>query len=233
MPLELSDVVRMIPIEADFRARMTGSIDFGFSYLLAGNTQTYTLGAAGVHRSRNYLSRGSISSWLSARDEAERQTRNDLALDTRRLLARRWHAAALFEVEQSKRLELDVRLLAGGGVGRTVVQSNLTALTVQGGLDYAQERYAGAESTDHAAEAVAGAEWDWFPDGATDARVEASTYVSLARKRTRFELDAQVRRDLFGSIYWAVNLFENFDSDPPGGRERSDFGLSFALGWGF
>lgn len=232
-PIELRDIVRMVPIEADFRARMTGSIDFGLSYMLAGNARTYTLGTAAVHRSRNYLSRGSVSSWLAARDDAEQQIRNDVALDSRRLLARRWHAVALLEAQQSKRLELDLRLLAGGGAGRTLVQSNLTALTVQGGFDYAQERYAGAEAIDHAAEVFGRVEWDWFPDGTTDAYLKGTTYVSLARQRTRLALDAHVRRDVFGSIYWAVNLFENFDSDPPGGRQRSDFGVAFGIGWGF
>jgi len=34
-------------------------------------------------------------------------------------------------------------------------------------------------------------------------------------------------------MYWSFNLYENFDGSPPDDRPRSDFGLSFALGWTF
>jgi hypothetical protein len=34
-------------------------------------------------------------------------------------------------------------------------------------------------------------------------------------------------------MYWAFNIHEKFDSDPPDDRPRSDLGLSFSLGWTF
>jgi len=42
-----------------------------------------------------------------------------------------------------------------------------------------------------------------------------------------------VRHDIFGNMYWAFNIHEKFDSDPPDDSPRSDFGLSLSLGWTF
>jgi hypothetical protein len=53
------------------------------------------------------------------------------------------------------------------------------------------------------------------------------------RQRGRLEIDGNVRHDIFGNMYWAFNIHEKFDSDPPDDRPRSDLGLSFSLGWTF
>jgi hypothetical protein len=79
-----------------------------------------------------------------------------------------------------------------------------------------------------------GVEWHWFEiGGSTEASVNATTFVSLARARGRFELDASLRRELFWDLYWSANVFESFDGNPPDDRPRSDLGLSFTVGWTF
>ena len=115
-----------------------------------------------------------------------------------------------------------------------MVQSNRMILSVEGGLDYDGESYGGEDSTDHSAELFAGVDWDYFsPTWATDATVAATTFISLERQRVRLDVDAKLRRDIFWSMYWSVNVFDAFDSDPPGDRARSNLGLSFTLGWTF
>ena len=235
-PIAVGEFVWIVPIEDGFRGRTTGSIDFGLSFTNAQDARDYTLNAAAIHRSRShaYETQVRFDSWLSARDDAERLTRNDLGVDVRRRLRERWFAVAKFQAQQDEPLELDVRLLAGGGVGRTLVQSNRTRLSVQGGLDYDAEQYGDIDSFDHSAELFAGADWDWFETGsALEAAIEATTFISLNRQRARLQLDGTLRRDVFWSMYWALNVLERFDSDPPGDRPRSDLGVSFTLGWTF
>jgi hypothetical protein len=235
-PIDIEEFVWISPIEAGFRGRTTGSIDFGLNFTNAHDARTYTLSAEALHRSpaHAYETQVTFSSWLSARDDAERLTRNDVAVDVRRRLPQRWFAVAKFGAQQDEPLDLDVRLIAGGGAGRTLVRSNHTRLSVQGGLDYDGEQYASAGSFDHSVEAFAGVDWDWFAIGVdTKAAIVATTFISLERQRARLELDGTLRRDVFWSMYWALNISESFDSDPPGDRPRSDLGLAFSLGWSF
>ncbi|HEY8548385.1 MAG TPA: DUF481 domain-containing protein [Vicinamibacterales bacterium] len=234
-PIEMSDVVTIVPVEDTFRARMTGSIDFGLTFSNARDTTTYTLNGTADYRSPGhaYDTRASLSSWLSAQEGAPTLTRNDVAVDLRRGLADRWFALAHGTVQQDDPLELDLRVLLGGGIGRRIVQSNRTRVVAFGGLVWNAENYTGID-TDHSAEAAGGVEWDWFEiGGVTEAMVSATTYISLARERVRLEVDASVRRDLLWDLYWAFNLFESFDGDPPNDRPRSDLGLSVTVGWAF
>ena len=233
-PFDLNAVIRMTPIGTSFLARTSGSIDFGASFTKADGARSYTLDVDAANRTRSYETILDFDSWLQRRDDIDTLTRNDLQLDVRRLLPHRWYALAKFSLQEDDELDLDWRVLAGGGVGRRLVQSNRMLLSVEGGLDYAGESYASEDSTDHSAELFAGVDWDYFsPNWATDTTVVAATYISLERQRARLEIDAQLRRDIFWSLYWAVNIFESFDSDPPGDRERSNLGLSFTVGWSF
>lgn len=237
-PIVMGDIVRIAPIEATFRMRLTGAADFGLTYSHVDAELTYALNSAFLHRTRSYETRVSFDSWLSRQDDADRQTRNDLVVDVRRLLPERWFALALVEAQQDQDMDLDLRLVAGGGVGRTVVQSNRTRLALKGGVNYDGEQYAEADSIDHSVELFGGVEWGWFQfAGFTQALVDSTTYVSLERHRVRVELDADIRRIVYWNpawnVFWAANLFESFDSDPQADRKRSDLGVSFALGFGF
>ena len=232
--IDMKEVIRLTPVAANFRARTSGSIDFGVNFTKADGARSYTLDLDATNRTRLYETVVDFDSWLQRRDDTDTLTRNDLQLDVRRMLSGRWYAVAKFAFQEDDELDLDWRVLAGGGVGRRLIQSNRMLLSLEGGLDYDGESYASEDTTDHSAELFAGVDWDYFsPTWATETRVVAATYISLERQRARLDVDAQLRRDIFWDLYWAVNIFESFDSDPPGDRERSNLGLSFTVGWSF
>jgi hypothetical protein len=234
--LDVHEIVGIIPVESGFRGRTTGSIDFGVNFANPDNAWTYTLDAEALHRSRThtYETQTSFNSWLSARDNSDRLTRNDLNVDVRRRLSNRWFGLATGALQQDEPLDLNVRLVLGGGVGRRLVQSNATVFSLEGGLDYAGEDYNSGEPFDHSLEAFGGLHWDYFPAGSDlIASLDARTFISLARQRARLQIDGSVRHDIFWDMYWAFNIHERFDSDPPDDRPRSGLGLSFSLGWAF
>lgn len=229
--LDRDRIVRITPVAAAFRERTTGFIDLGFDFLSAGDEIDLTLNGEAGHRSRNYLTHASLSSLVRRRDGETEQRRNHLELGTRRFLRDRWFVLAEVAAEEDEELDLDSRFLLAGGLGRALVQSNRTVLSVYGGLDYALEDYSGISGSDDYAEVLAAVEWDWFEvDGRTELLTEATTYFSLARSRTRVDLTASLRRNLFRNFYWSLNLFESYDSDPPADFEHSDFGLSLTFG---
>jgi len=234
--LDAREIIGIVPVEHGFRARTTGSLDFGLNWTHAQNARTYTLTGEAKHRSQGHAWENvfGFDSWLSARDDADRLTRNSATLDLRRRFSNRWFAVAKFKGQQDEDLELEGRFLAGGGVGRKLVHTLSTRLFVEGGLDYDAEKYQGDAAYDHGTEAFLGGQWDWNePGSSTDVKVNATAFFSLDENRTRVDFDASVRRDIFWSMYWSVNVFDNFDSNPPGDRPRSSFGVAFALGWSF
>lgn len=78
---------------------------------------------------------------------------------------------------------------------------------------------------------LAGLEWDWFElGGRTDLTTNARTYFSLDRSRVRVTLDSSLRRFIVRPVFWSLNLYESYDSDPLADLEKSDFGVTVTIG---
>jgi hypothetical protein len=233
--IRMSDVIRMQPHAATFRARTSGDIDLGFDFLTAHDEIDWTLNASVEHRTKKYLSELSVSSLIRRHDDETTQQRNHLELESRRLLRERWFAVGLLEAEEDAELDLDLRVLVGAAMGRTVVQSNRTALAMYAGVDLSHEEYAGgADYDDQVAELLAAVQWEWFEVGGdVDAVIEATAYVSPDDGRRRLQLESSLRRSLIRDYYWSLNLYESYNSDPPPGLEKSDLGISFTIGRSF
>jgi putative salt-induced outer membrane protein YdiY len=236
MPIDFKDVVWITPISDGFRARTTGSIDFGLEWVHAENARSYTLNAEANHRSADhaYETKAAYESYLAARDNAERLTRNDGRVDVERRLVNRWFVFGKFQGQQDQQLQLDARFIAGGGIGRRLAQTNRGYLSLRGGFNYDGERYSEVGEFDHSGEALAGLDFDWFEPGSSlEATLDANAFFNLSRTRFRAEWNASVRKDVFWDLYWAVNFFSSHDSDPPEDTPHRNLGLSITLGWTF
>ncbi len=229
--VEMKDVIRITWIGASIRERTSASLALGFDFLSAGDAVDWTFDGEVEHRTRYYLTEASLDSLVRKQNHETTQRRTDFEIATRRFLPDRWFVLGRFEARDDQELGLDSRLLAGGAVGATLVQSNRTVLALYGGLDYMLEDYSGIRGTDGSVEALGALEWDWFEIGAdTELDTRATVYRSFDRSRARVEFDGSLRRNIFRNFFWSLNLFESYDSDPPPGFEHSDFGLTLAVG---
>lgn len=233
--VEMKDVRRIFPISAGFLGQTTGSLAFGFGLSSPPDvTTSYILDGGLTHRGDTWLTKATLDSLLDRNNGTVVQTRNFLDLDTQRLLPERWFALGTFQLQNDKFLSLNVRLVAGGGLGRTVVHAAQTNLQLFGGLDYNGERYADPFTRNNSPEALAGINWDWFPAGIrADLDTTARTYVSLNQSRVRLEVNSELKDYVFRKFFWSLDVFESFDSNPGGNRKQSDFGTDMTVGWEF
>jgi hypothetical protein len=227
------DVVRISPITSPAEG-ISGSVDLGAEFLSASDELDIMLNAELEKRTRNYRTTLMIDSVLSEIDNETEQRRNYLELVSRRLLGNRWFAVGRLDVEENRALDLDSRALIGAGGGRELNRSNRAVLALYGGLDYARERLRDTDATDGIPEAFASLEWSWFEVGGdVEVSTHATTFFDLDESRRRVELDLSFRRTIIGNMYWSVNVYESYNSDPPEGVDNSDLGLAFALGRSF
>jgi hypothetical protein len=233
--LPMGDIVRISPIGDTFWGRLEGALDAGFSFTQANVQTQWTLHSTVSYRSRWWLSQLDADSALTSREDADRQTRNTLSLQTQRFLHLLWSVVGFAQFQQNEELSLDLRSALGLGILKILSQSNTMRLSALGGAAYTREQYASAED-ENVAEAVAGLRWEWFTfDGRStnlDARV-LSFYALSDAGRVRLEVNASFKSDIVGDLYWSINLFDSYNSDPPAGRKRNDFGVSAAVGWSF
>jgi Protein of unknown function, DUF481 len=228
-------VVRLLPTTTPFPQSVRGDVAFGFSLSAPPQvTTSYELESNVNHRTRNYETFADFESLLERSSGTNLQTRNFFNIDPRRLLTEHWFAMALLQVQQDHFLTLDHRVVLGGGGGRTLIANQQTRFSLFGGFNYNGEGYSSPSTSDNTGEAFVGVRWDFFPQSTTvDLDTRAETFISLQRARARLEVDSELRDYVFRRLFWGLEVFESFDSDPGGTRNQSDFGATINLGWRF
>jgi len=231
-----SDVIRIIPADPAFWKRIEGSIDFGLSYT-SGNDQYQTqLTATTTYRTGDHSFTTSIDSAFSGQPEADSTARNQFTFDYRKQLTPRFYAGGLFDLLQSDQQSLKLRTSIGGLIGRNMVQTEQTRLSIFGGIVGTREHYSTpiAQPTSINADALAGVDFSTFRFKTTDIRSRFSLFPSLTTPgRMRLQATSDLHIKIVKDLYWGFHVYENFDSKPPVRADKNELGVSTSLGWKF
>lgn len=233
--IDMGHVIRITPLEASFWQRLDGNVDLGFSFNKADLETRWTLNGQADYRSRNYEGTATLASQLTLREDTDKLSRNTLSLAGRRLFRRRWFGVVVGQAQENQELGLELRTVAGGGLGRYIVQSNSTTLQLFSGVVYTRELFSDVPKR-NSPEALVGTSWDWFSarNNDIDMSTTAVSYFNVGGDaRTRFELQSALRFEFLKDFYFSVNGYTSYDSRPPENQASSDVGLSIALGWKF
>ncbi len=235
--LQQTSVVRITQLEASFLGRLQGFVDLGFSFARANRATEWSLGTEVSTRNEVRQFRVTLSSLFNDREDLDSTTRNVIGLDFTRYFSNRWLASVLSQFTQNQELDLDLRSVFGGALGRHLVQTNRTRLTTRGGAVFTRERFTGPDPGRSNVEALGQVEFELFNFG--DPETDITTTFALIPSlsdwgRFRMDLESRIRYELFKDFFWSVSLFDNLDSDPPlEGAERNDFGFKTSVGWSF
>jgi putative salt-induced outer membrane protein YdiY len=231
-----SDVIRIIPADPAFWKRVEGSIDFGFSYT-SGNDQYQTqLTATTTYRTGDHSFTASIDSAFSGQPKAESTTRNQFSFDYRKQLTPRFYVGGLFDLLQSDQQSLKLRTSIGGLIGRNMVQTEQTRLSIFGGVVGTREHYSTPTDQPRStnADALAGVDFSTFRFKTTDIRSRFSLFPSLTTPgRMRLQATSDLYIKVVKDLYWGFHVYENFDSKPPVRADKNELGVSTSLGWKF
>ena len=230
-----TSVVRMTQIEAGFLARMEGYVDLGFSFARANRATELTLGSEVKARNEIRQLRANLSTRFENREDVESTTRNVLSLDWTRFFSSRWLVTGLSTFTQNQELNLDLRSVFGGDLGRHVIQNNRSLLTVRAGAVFTREEFTGSDPQKNI-EGTGTIAYELF--SFSDPEMDITTTLTVLPSfsswgRIRADLDTRIQYELFKDFFWGVTLFDNYDSRPPEGNEKNDFGINTSVGWSF
>ena len=230
--LDHMSVVRVTPIEQSFWERIDGSIDIGFSFARANRKTEWDMGFESNYRVTQSLTSLSVDSAFTEQAGTENTNRHTATLQFRRFLGHRWFGLGLGQARRNDELSLDLRTTVGGGLGRNLVQTNRTLFSLIGGFTFNREEFSSQEAAS-SAEGMAGIEYQTFTFDTPKMDGLISLFLlpnlsSLGRVRGAF--DARIRYEIFKDFFFSVAGYDDFDSDPPGGAERNDFGVSTSVG---
>jgi putative salt-induced outer membrane protein YdiY len=233
--VRLPDISAVQPFERTFWARFDTGLDFGYSLTRANSAKQLSLGSNLSYRDDQHVDALFASVFRNSQDNAPETQRWEVGNDFRRFLGSRWYINTTQDFLNTEEQGLDLRTTIGGGGGRYLMRSASQHLALGGGLAWTNENYTDpAQPTKDSAEAYLGTEFMTEKLKITDLITRFTYYPSLTiddryRLNYRFDLDF----NLPGDWYFRFGLFDNYDSAPPAGFSKNDYGWSNAFGFKF
>jgi hypothetical protein len=235
----MATVVRAEPIEGGRLVdRLDGYVRAGLDYAKASDRSSLDLagGLSSRTRIREWALDGSLNRTEDGGDENAIDERWDLSGSWRRFLANRYFWEGFGNLQRNTELDLNLRALAGGGVGRYLLQTNRADWVVGTGLAYTHENYSGGEAFD-SIEAVFTTAFSIFrydfPE--TDITGNLALIPSLTQSgRYRSEAELRAKYEFVDDLYFELRLYGSYDSKPPlTDTEQGDYGFVTSLGYSF
>jgi putative salt-induced outer membrane protein YdiY len=232
-----SDVIAIGQREASVWNQLTGSINYGFSFA-SGNKQTdSSLGADVTFRTTRNSVQLATTSQFGSQTNAQNTNRFTFDSQYARQLTEKWLAAGLFSLLRSNQQNLALRSTYGGTLGRKLVQTDRTSLTLMGGAAFSHESYVpqpGTEPIHNNAESVFGVTFSTFRFKTLNLRSHTLLFPSLSDPgRVRLSSQSGLRIELVRNFNWNFDFYENYDTRPPISAPKNDLGITTSIGWTF
>jgi putative salt-induced outer membrane protein YdiY len=141
----------------------------------------------------------------------------------------KFFVATLNSYDHNRFQDLDLRFVAGGGLGWNAVKNDRANLTITGGGDYDREAFSGAP-TRNSAEAYFGDSLTYKFSSASSLTQNLQIFPNLSETgQYRSNMNLSIVTALKKWLGWHVTASDNFLSNPVLGRQRNDLLLSTGL----
>jgi hypothetical protein len=230
------DVYLISPLYQSFWRRWDGSLDIGFNYTESSQLLQFTFNGSGVYRRPTYSLQTALSATYSRQQGVVADSRLSYSLDYFRYLSDRWFVVTGTGLDRNIQLGLDLRVLAGVGAGRNLIQTNQSTLAVYAGATGNHEQPVEGEGK-YNAEALVGGKYTYFMYDFPKLTLSAAlaVYPSITvGGRVRLEASAYAKREIASDFYVSIAIFDSFDNkDPSTGLPKNDWGPTLSIGWSF
>lgn len=232
-----ADVIGIGQKEDSLWNQLTGSINYGFGFSSSNNSTNSSLGADVAFRTAKNAVQLATSSQFDSQSNAKNTNRFTFDAQYARSLTQRWLAVGLFSALKSNQQDLELRSTYGGGIGRKLIRTDSTALTLVGGAAYSHESYVSQPGTHpirNNAETLFGVTFSTFRFKTLNINSQSLFFQSVSDPgRLRVSSQSNLRVELVRNFYWNLQLYENYDSRPPITAPKNDLGVTTSLGWTF
>jgi hypothetical protein len=235
--VEMAVMVRAEPIVGgSIVDRLDGYVSAGLDMAKANDRRSIDF--AGGLSSRTRVRAWAIDGSMNVTDDSSDETseRYQLQGTYRQFRRGRDFYQGFGGFERNTELDLNLRTLAGAGLGRYFVQSNRSEWMGVVGLAYSHENSTGGETLD-SLEAVFSTTFSIFrydfPE--TDISGSLALLPSLTQTgRYRAETDLRAKYEFIDDLYFELKFYSSYDSESPlDGSKQSDYGLTTSLGYSF
>jgi hypothetical protein len=234
--LEHMSIVRITQLENSFWSRWYGSLDAGLSFAKANHLTTWNLDFAANYRLPKYLTNIRMNSSFTTQDDTDDVDRHNFNFTFNRYFSNRWFVNFPASFQHNSELSLDLRASGGVGLGRNLIQSNRSNLSLVGGGIFSRENFPDDPSV-NSLEALGTLNMEVFTYDFPKLNwsIFLSAFPSLSDLgRFRLAFVSEFSYEFFHDFTWKLTLFDDYDSDPQAQDvETNDFGIATSIGWLF
>ena len=232
--LERVKVVQMDQTSQHFWQRFNGQINTGITYAKGNQSTQYNLSSEVGYPRERWSAFASYNSTLSSSTGASAATRNQLNVGAQRLLRwNNWFYAGEGGLLQSSEQGINHQGNVGGGIGRYLLNSNRTKLSLLGGFAWQQTTYAPSvfvSGAQNVATGLLSGGLKFYRFNKTTIEFTGSVFPAISQPgRVYTNVNASYYIKLSGSLSWNVSFYGNWDNQPPPTFSGSDYGTSSGL----
>lgn len=235
--LDTEHVILMTPIEEEGLDRIDGDISAGYNFAKADEVTTTYLSVDLNYRAESRIISLDFDSLFSDSSSNEPSQNLSLDLEYTRLLENRWLAGGIVTFDRNDELGLDLRTSIGGGGGRILHQSNISSLSLIGGLLLSREKVGAGVADENYVEAFATLAWDWFRYDTPELNLTTSLQIipNLTDSgEVRGEFEIEFKWEIVEDLFWALAIADSYDSKAElTGGENNDYSIITSVGWDF
>jgi len=233
----LLDTTNVDPMEHTIWDRLDIDVSTGYSFTKATEVTQFNFDSEIRYETADRLRELDLSTQSTSSTEAKQSVRNTATYETMKLHDDLWVTGWIAGFEQNDALALDYRLSSAFGGGRRFFTHPNRRIRLFGGLQLNEEKFDGGDS-EASLESVFVGTFDWFQFGEPelDLSTTLSVFPSLSDfGRVRAQLDISLKWEIFKDFYWALSVFDDYDSDPQSQNADSsttnDYGVMTSIGW--
>lgn len=233
--LVMADIVRITPIEEQFRDRWDIDLSAGYNFTKASDIEQLTLGLSTTYTTEKR--RNSFYGQVNQTGDSQGESviRWSARANTIRLRQNRWFNGYLGNVERNDGQGLELRTSLGVGAGRYLLQTNNMNLGALAGIMGSREQTIGREDTEHTVEALLAAEFDLFryAEPEIDLHTRLSVFPNISDPgRVRTDYDLRLRWELVDDFYWEMAFNHTYDSNPVSeDGDGTDWSITTGVAW--
>jgi hypothetical protein len=235
--VDMIEVVKLHQIKNRFWARIDGSVSLGINY-----TKSSTLGQLDFSSNityrykKNYTMFSYDGTFTNQENPNTKTRRQDLSITPYWLLQKRWFAGVHTGLQQNSELGLDMRIMLGGGIGESIIQTNRNNMNLLGGLVANREFNKNQEGGTNNLEAYVNFYYTLFKYNTpkTNLTIQITVYPGLTDwGRVRADFNVNATQEIITDFTIGLSFYDNFDNRPAEGSSKNDWGITTSVGYTF
>lgn len=206
------------------------NVDLGMNVVRGSNRVTQISSALGArYDAEKFETSINATTIVNEQTVGQDTRRRTLAGDYRHILSNNWSIGGLAQYESDELQGLDSRTLLGVVVGKRLVNQRRHRFSLGAGVAVNSEDYEGAPGSE-STEGLLGVAYRLR--SAVDLDAALLVLPSLEQgDRVRAQFDAALSVDLISDLDFKLTFYDRYDSEPPFGNDKSDYGVTLGLSW--